>query len=162
MQFRAVGRDFSDPDTISRLTVSRVFARLREHLRIAMRKTLGQRIRELRQERDLSLRDFGDKLGTTASPTSPAFLSDLENGRRFPSEEMLAKLAQVLGTTEDDLRSYDQRPPSRDIQDLVERNSQFGFAFRRAVEAIRSQNLTPDEFANRVEGTPDEKPHQQD
>ena len=123
-----------------------------------MRKTFGQRIRELRQERDFSLRDFGEKLGTAANPTSPAFLSDLENGRRFPSNDMLARLAQVLGTTEEDLRSYDQRPPSRDIQDLVERNPQFGFAFRRVVEAIHSQNLSPDEFANRVEGNSDEKP----
>src|SRR5260370_29632872 len=125
-----------------------------------MRKTLGQRIRELRQERDLSLRDLGEKLGTPTNPTSPAFLSDLENGRRFPSEEMLARLAHVLGATEDDLRSHDQRPPSRDIQDLVDRNPQFGFAFRRAVEAIETQNLSPDEFANRVEGNTDTKPPQ--
>ena len=126
-----------------------------------MRKTLGQRIRELRQERDLSLRDLGEKLGTPTNPTSPAFLSDLENGRRFPSPEMLSKLAQVLETTEEDLNSYDQRPPSRDIQDLVERNPQFGFAFRRVVEAINTQNLSPDEFADRVEGTKDEKPEQE-
>ncbi len=126
-----------------------------------MRKTLGQRIRELRQERDLSLRDLGEKLGSSANPTSPAFLSDLENGRRFPSDEMLVKLAQALGTTEEDLGSYDQRPPSRGIQELVERNPQFGFAFRRAIEAIHAQNLSPDEFANRVEGTRDEKPEQE-
>ena len=126
-----------------------------------MRKTLGQRIRELRQERDLSLRDLGEKLGTPANPTSPAFLSDLENGRRFPSDEMLAKLAQVLGATEEDLRSHDQRPPSRDIQGLVDRNPQFGFAFRRAVEAIETQNLSPDEFVSRVEGNTDDKPAQQ-
>ena len=126
-----------------------------------MRKTLGQRIRELRQERDLSLRDLGEKLGSSSNPTSPAFLSDLENGRRFPSDEMRAKLAQALGTTEEDLGSYDQRPPSRDIQELVERNPQFGFAFRRAIEAIHAQNLSPDEFANRVEGNRDEKPEQE-
>ena len=126
-----------------------------------MRKTLGQRIRELRQERDLSLRELGEKLGTPANPTSFAFLSDLENGRRFPSSEMLENLAQVLGTTGDDLRSYDQRPPSRDIQYLVDRNPQFGFAFRRAVEAIHSQKLSPDEFIERVEGTKEDKPDEQ-
>lgn len=125
-----------------------------------MRKTLGQRIRELRQEHDLSLRDLGEKLGTPGNPTSPAFLSDLENGRRFPSDEMLANLAEVLGTTVEDLRSHDQRPPSRDIQDLVDRNPQFGFAFRRAVEAIETQNLSPEQFANRVEGNADDKPPQ--
>jgi len=99
-----------------------------------MRKILGQRIRELRQEHGLSLRDLGERLGTSANPTSPAFLSDLENGRRFPSDEMLAKLAQALGTTE------------------VDRNPQFGFAFRCVIAAIHTQNLSPDEFADRVEG----------
>lgn len=45
-----------------------------------MVKTLGQRIRELRERDDLSLREFARKLGVSA-----AFLSDVELGRRHPS-----------------------------------------------------------------------------
>ena len=81
-----------------------------------MKKTLGQRIRELRQEKDLSLRYLGDLLkdAETKVAVSAAFLSDLENGRRFPSEEMIGKLALALGTTEDELQEHDQRGAGRD------------------------------------------------
>lgn len=116
-----------------------------------MKKTLGQRIRELRQERDLSLRDLGDRLKEPGStnPVSAAFLSDLENGRRFPSEEMIGKLAVALGTTEEDLQSHDQRAPSRELSDLVEMNAQYAFAFRRVLEEVKSTGMPPDEIVRR-------------
>lgn len=118
-----------------------------------MKKTLGQRIRELRQERDLSLRDLGDLLkdAGTNVPVSAAFLSDLENGRRFPSEEMIGKLARALGTTADDLQEHDQRGASRDLDTLVGMNAQYAFAFRKAVQVVRDTGMTPDEFVRRVE-----------
>ena len=118
-----------------------------------MKKTLGQRIRELRQERDLSLRDLGDKIKDPDSqtPVSAAFLSDLENGRRFPSDEMLDKLALALGTPIEDLRDHDQRPPNRELQDLVEQNAQYAFAFRRALEIVHEQKLSPEEIVVRLE-----------
>ncbi len=68
-----------------------------------MKKTLGQRIRELRDECDFSLREFADKLGGV----SAAHISDIELGRRYPSHDLLKKMADKLGTTVDDLRSYD-------------------------------------------------------
>ena len=117
-----------------------------------MKKTLGQRIRELRQERDLSLRDLGDRLKgkDDVNPVSAAFLSDIENGRRFPSDDMLVKLASILGVTVEELRNHDQRPPSREMNDLVEMNAQFSFAFRKAMEVVKEQNMTPDEFVQRI------------
>ena len=44
-----------------------------------MMKTLGERIRELREERDLSLRELAGKIGVSA-----AFMSDVELNRRYP------------------------------------------------------------------------------
>ena len=44
-----------------------------------MKKTLGVRIRELRDQRDLSLREFARRLGDV----SAAHLSDIELGRRY-------------------------------------------------------------------------------
>src|SRR3989338_10217362 len=69
-------------------------------------KTLGERIRELRAERDLSLREFAGKLKLSA-----AFVSDVELGRRFPSDKVLADMATVLKTTNEELRKFDTRPP---------------------------------------------------
>jgi len=56
--------------------------------------SLGQRLRELRDKADLSLRELAKKVGI-----SSPFLSDIELGRRFPSEEILAKLAGALNVS---------------------------------------------------------------
>lgn len=116
-------------------------------------KTLGQRLRELRQNADLSLRDLGDKLKdpTTNTPVSAAFLSDIENGRRFPSDDMIEKLAEMLGADPMELRRCDPRGPAREIQDLATMNPQYAFAFRRAVEHIQDWKISPEELVRRIE-----------
>jgi transcriptional regulator with XRE-family HTH domain len=49
-------------------------------------KTLGEHIKEVREERDLSVRELAKKLNVSAP-----FLSDVELGRRHPSDEVLAR-----------------------------------------------------------------------
>lgn len=92
-------------------------------------KTLGQRLRELREGQDLSLRELAKRLGVTA-----AFLSDVELGRRFPSSEVLVKMAQSLGVIADELRALDARPPVEDLKRMAASNPTYGFALRRMVE----------------------------
>jgi transcriptional regulator with XRE-family HTH domain len=53
--------------------------------------SFGQRIHELRDKADLSLGGLAMRIGISAP-----FLSDIELGRRFPSEEILPKLADAL------------------------------------------------------------------
>jgi transcriptional regulator with XRE-family HTH domain len=60
--------------------------------------SLGQRLHELRDRVDLSSRESAKKVGI-----SSPFLSDIELGRRFPSEEILAKLASALNVSLEDL-----------------------------------------------------------
>jgi transcriptional regulator with XRE-family HTH domain len=103
-----------------------------------MGKTLGQRIRELRDKKDLSLRDFAKRLGGL----SAAHLSDIELGRRFPSEELLAKMASALDTSVEDLRGYDSRPPVEELKKMAEANPAYGFALRKMVE----KRITPEEI----------------
>ena len=62
--------------------------------------SLGQRLRELRDKVSLSLRKLADQIGISAP-----FLSDIELGRRFPSEEILAKLAGALEVSPDELKA---------------------------------------------------------
>ena len=50
--------------------------------------SLGQRIHELRGKAGLSLRKLADQIGVSAP-----FLSDIEFGRRFPSDAIFTKLA---------------------------------------------------------------------
>lgn len=92
-------------------------------------KTLGEQIRELREQKDISLRELAKKLGV-----SPAFLSDIELGRRYPSNEVLAKIAKELSTTVESLKQYDTRPPVEELKRMAAANPLMGVALRRVVE----------------------------
>ncbi|MBU2573538.1 MAG: helix-turn-helix domain-containing protein [Elusimicrobia bacterium] len=101
-------------------------------------KTFGDHIRELRGARDLTLKEFGDKLDSATAP----FLSDIELGRRYPSPDLLEKMARVLLTSVADLKSYDTRPPIQELKKKNDENPQYGLAFRKLVESnISAEDL---------------------
>ncbi len=100
-------------------------------------KTLGHRIRELREKKDFSTR----QLAKTAE-LSIAFISDIELGRRLPSKKVLAAIAKSLGTTLEELQEYDTRPIVEEFKRRIELNPKLGFAFQRLMEA----NLSPEEM----------------
>lgn len=104
-------------------------------------KTQGERIRELREERDLSLRELARSLDVSA-----AFMSDVELGRRYPTAEMLGKIAKKLRTTLEDLQSHDSRAPVDELRRMASSNPAFGFALRRMVDGIADDRLTPEEL----------------
>src|ERR1700687_3401069 len=80
-------------------------------------KTLGERIRELREKRDWSGRELAKKLKVSAP-----FLSDVELGRRYPSDEVLERLASFLETTLDDLKKHDARAPVQELKRMAANN----------------------------------------
>jgi transcriptional regulator with XRE-family HTH domain len=92
-------------------------------------KTLGERIRQLREERDISVRELARNLKVSAP-----FLSDVELGRRYPSEDVLERLASALKTTTDDLKKHDARPPMQELKRIAASNPAMGFALRRVVD----------------------------
>lgn len=110
-------------------------------------KTLGVRIRELREEKDYSLREFAKKLGDI----SAAHISDIELGRRFPSDTLLRKIAQLLGVPVEELQKYDNRAPVEDIKRLSESDPAFGFALRKLIE----KDVTPEDILRLTESKPD-------
>src|SRR2546430_1056572 len=103
-----------------------------------MAKSFGQRVAELRNAKALSMRELAALVKISA-----AFVSEIENGARYPSEDVLPRLAAALGTTVADLKSYDHRPPTKEIQDLVDSDPRFGFAFRKMVASVRDLGLSP-------------------
>jgi transcriptional regulator with XRE-family HTH domain len=100
-------------------------------------KTFGERIRELREARDWSVRELARKLKISAP-----FLSDVELGRRHPSDDVLERIASVLGTTAADLNKYDLRPPMQELKRMAAKDPAIGFALRKIVdEEIDSDEL---------------------
>jgi transcriptional regulator with XRE-family HTH domain len=67
--------------------------------------TLGEAVRLLRTEHQMTLRALADKIGV-----SPPFLSDLEHGRRQTNQ--YNALADALDVSVDELRRLDGRVPS--------------------------------------------------
>ena len=100
-------------------------------------QTLGQKIRELRDKADLSLRELATKVGVSAP-----FLSDIELGRRMPSDEVIERLAVPLSIRPEELRKYDLRELKRSIDS----NPAMGFAFRTAAEQIKQGKITPEDL----------------
>lgn len=112
-----------------------------------MTKTLGKRIRELREESGVSLREFAKKLeGVTAT-----HISDIELGRRFPSDELLKRIASRLHVSVQELRQYDARPPVEGMKRIIEEDPAYGFAFRALVE----KQVSPEEIMKLAGQKPD-------
>lgn len=100
-------------------------------------KTLGEQLRELREKKDLSVRELAKRI-----QVSPPFLSDVELGRRHPSEDVLGKLANELETTVLELQKHDSRPPVQELKRLAAANPAMGFALRKVVDdGISAEDL---------------------
>lgn len=108
--------------------------------------TLGQRIRALRDERDLSLREFATKIGCSAP-----FVSDVELGRRYPSDKLLHDMAQALGVKVDELKKHDTRPPVESMKERIAADPRYALAFRTVIDS----GVSPDQllkFASQQKG----------
>ena len=92
-------------------------------------EALGSYMRRRRDELDLSLREFAKRLDCSA-----AFISDIELGRRNPSEKVLAEIARVLGAKIEDLQAMDVRAPIDEIKRLTQNDPRFALAFRTMID----------------------------
>ena len=108
-------------------------------------RTLGDRIRELRLGRNLSLRQLADRVGK-----SPPFISDVELGRRFPSPGVLRAIAAELGVDAAELRKHDFRESMSALKHLSQTDPRWGVAFRTAADQIRRGDLTPEKMVERL------------
>jgi HTH-type transcriptional regulator, competence development regulator len=86
--------------------------------------TFGERIRELRRAKNLTLRALADKLKINFT-----YLSKIENGKLdfgdYPSEDLIRKLAKVLGTDADELLLLAEKIPAHIKKRVIERPDAF-------------------------------------
>lgn len=101
-------------------------------------ETLGQILGELRLKAGMSLREMGEKVGATAP-----HIRDVEQGNRQPSEALVEKMAVALGVELDELLRYSTRPPAKQMEALIEQDTEYSLAFRKFVDAVRDKNIPP-------------------
>ena len=106
---------------------------------------MGQRLRDLREHAGLSLREVAK-----AAKISAPFLSDVELGRRFPTNETLALIAQKLRASAEDLKKHDHRSAFAELKRLAEGSPSLGAAVRALVEEVQTGKVTPDELAAKL------------
>ena len=104
-------------------------------------RTLGDILREGRLAKGRGLRELVKELGIT-----PSYLSDIENDRRIPSEEVLRKLASALDLDVDHLLALAGRFGD-DAERYMKRNPSVGVLFRR----ISENKLKEDEIQKLVD-----------
>lgn len=92
-------------------------------------------IKRLRLAAGYTLRGFAEELGISA-----AHQSDIEHGRRMPSEALLRKTAEKLakvGATLEELRTLDSRL-ELDVQAWVQQSPEVAQMLRKAKDSGRS------------------------
>ena len=103
---------------------------------------IGAYIRQRREARKISLRDLATRLDL-----SPSYISDIELGRRYPSEEVLKKIAVALGESVSTLRAQDDRAPLDEIKRITETDPRFAAALRVLID----KKITGDDLLNILE-----------
>lgn len=107
--------------------------------------SLGEKIKELRTKLGISLRELSRR-----SNISAAHMSDIELGRRYPSDEALDRLAKELKVDASDLRQLDTRESLGDLKRMMVANPSWGLAFRKMAEGSKSGSLTPEEVLRKL------------
>jgi len=92
-------------------------------------QTLGDRIRAARVDAGLGLRELARRL-----EKAPSYLSDIENDRRVPSEEVLHALSHELGLDFDELMAMAGRFGEQ-AERYLRRSPTAAILFRRISES---------------------------
>jgi len=95
-------------------------------------RTIGDVIHDARAIAKLSLRDVTKRLDIT-----PSYLSDIENNRRIPSEEVLHKIADLFHLDHDDLMARAGRFGEDAVRYMM-KTPAAGILFRRLAEGKAS------------------------
>jgi transcriptional regulator with XRE-family HTH domain len=98
--------------------------------------TLGEVIRDARVGLGISLRDLAKRV-----ELAPSYLSDIENDRRVPSEEVLQRLADEVKLKFDDLMALAGRVGDQ-TERYMKRHPAAGLLFRKISDKrLRDEDL---------------------
>jgi transcriptional regulator with XRE-family HTH domain len=88
-------------------------------------QTLGKAIQEARRACDKTLRDLAKEIGC-----APSFISDIENGKRNPSEDVLRNIAKAVGCSYEELKGHDTRVDAS-FKELVRQEPEVAVLMRK-------------------------------
>jgi transcriptional regulator with XRE-family HTH domain len=106
------------------------------------RGTFGHVIRERRRQADLTQREVAKRIGT-----STPYVGHLESGKRSPSEEVISRIADVLGFDRREL-FFLANPKAKELvnHSARVRSESAWDEFRRDQQMRRAMNVSPVEM----------------
>ena len=113
--------------------------------------SLGKRIRNRRQELQLTVRGFAQQIGV-----QPPFVTDIEADRRRPGPEVLARIAEVLELPPGELEDLDPRI-TPEVKEWMNEEPRVSSLLRRLRE-----DPDREELLRRIEQVVDREPDQDD
>jgi len=108
-------------------------------------KSLAQVIKESRENLGLSIRQLARSVEVSAP-----FVSDIELGRRFPSDEVLGRLAKTLEMPVEALKQHDTRVFISSLKKLIDTSPTWSFALRTVAEKATEGKLTPEDLLKKL------------
>lgn len=106
---------------------------------------LGEKIRDLRKKKGISLRELARRVGI-----SPSFLSELETAQGYPSTAVLERLADELGVAATEIRKLDMRSKLSELRSLLENDSGWGPVFEELCRIGRGGKVSPEKILARL------------
>lgn len=88
--------------------------------------TLGQQIQDARKRRDKTMRELAREI-----EVAPSYLSDIENNKRNPSDDILKKIADAVHESFETLKQFDVR---LDFKELVRQQPGAAVLFRKMMD----------------------------
>ncbi len=108
-------------------------------------KSLAEVIKENREKLGISIRELARLIDVSAP-----FLSDIELGRRFPSDEVLVRIAKTLKTPLEELKQHDTRVSINSIKRLMDTSPTWSFALRTVAEKATEGKLTAEDLLKKL------------
>jgi transcriptional regulator with XRE-family HTH domain len=119
-----------------------VAVRCAAYMADADRESLGETIRTARTTRDMKLRELARRVELT-----PSYISDIENDRRTPSEEVLRRIAGELGIDFEEIMARAGRFGS-DADRYLRQRPAATTLFRR----MHDRNLSDEQIRRLIDG----------
>jgi len=108
----------------------------------------GARVRELRKEAGLSLRELASRVGIDFTYLSKVELEHVDP----PSDRVICDLARELGADEEEMLALAAKVSQADVREVVERVPEAGIVFRR----LQSGELSASQIKRMLEITEEE------
>ena len=112
----------------------------------------GLKLKELRQEKGVSHQELREKTGLSLS-----YLSEIENGKKYPKSDKIALLSAALGVHYDELVSLKVPPKLQPIINIIQSDffksfplEEFGLSSQKLIEIISSDPEKINAFLNTV------------